>query len=154
MKKNTIWWIPVLLLALLLWWLWQSNCTGKGRAPIVYHDSTLFFLREMDGKQWTELKLSSHPDLYKRMSKLVGTDWNQFQSEWVINHPVVVYDDILLLRGCNPQDCYASNFIFLADVHKNNLHIGIRNGTKIIERSEDSTYVPTAIHAWKIRKLE
>lgn len=153
MKKNAVWWTP-LILVLLLGWLWQSKCTGSRSQPIVYTDSTLFFLREMDGKKWEQTQLFNHPLLYDRMSKLVGQDWKTFQQQWVINHPIVVYDDILLVRGCDPKDCYTRNFILLADVHKNNLHVGIRNGNEIVERSEDTTYVPTAMHAWKIRKLE
>ena len=93
---------------------------------LAQRDKGLRPLEDMVGKTATEMELWQNKDFTQRLRKLMGPDLATMQRNWNIETPMKKFGDILMLTGCERDNCTNNRyviFISLSESFINVVHI-------------------------------
>jgi hypothetical protein len=77
--------------------------------------------------------------LRKRLKNLIGNSYNFLVSNWDVENPIVVKNNIFVAFGCQSHNCDSTNFIIIMDFSKNILYCGVRENNNVKSFSEDGS---------------
>lgn len=79
--------------------------------------------REMVGKTVSEFKLWDNKKVDPRLRDLMGTDYETMKKSWNIETPIKKFGDILMMTGCEKDNCADNKYAIFMDMGYGNIHV-------------------------------
>ena len=111
------------------------------------------FLRKCADKYPSEVQLLDNPDITRRLTKIMGSDYAFLKETWKIETPSYIADNAFVASGCKQHDCGGVNFIIVVDLAANTMYAGVRRDNSVISYSENGGTHPY-IELWERRAEE
>jgi hypothetical protein len=102
-------------------------------------ENNLEFLISTNGVYPKDMNLLQDSILRKRLKNLIGTRYNFLISNWDVENPIEVKNNIFVAFGCQSHNCDSTNFIIIIDFSKNILYCGVRENNNVKSFSEDGS---------------
>lgn len=102
-------------------------------------ENNLEFLISTNGIYPKDMNLLDDSILRKRLKNLIGNSYNFLVSNWDVENPIVVKNNIFVAFGCQSHNCDSTNFIIIMDFSKNILYCGVRENNNVKSFSEDGS---------------
>jgi len=133
----------------------SSTATNTGAAPnspapieaktpkVLYTGGGLKQLKDLAGKRVREIELWDSQDIDARLGKLLGAEYADMKATWLVESPITADGDILMMAGCEQNNCDNNQYVIFADVAKDNINVQhIKNGATEIYKEKDEIALP------------
>jgi hypothetical protein len=132
----------------------QATPSGTAETPKVTEATSgqsgnLHFLREYKGKYPDDIRLLEHPEISRRLKAMLGNEtYALILGIWEVETPVEIESDVLYTWGMQAHSGGDPGVVFMADINRNILYIGIRqDGTEQLF-AEDGGSLPARLTEW------
>jgi len=111
------------------------GCSGSGSnsasAPpvdsgpkVVYSGGGVAELKRLEGKRLREIEIWEAADMKARLGKLLGDGFEAFKAEWMIESPITLEGDTLMMAGCDwNNNCDQNQYVMFVDTAKDNINV-------------------------------
>lgn len=148
-----------LLIVVTFFWVLFTGCsssasntaaTNTAAAPaqvnvpkVVYTGGGLKQLKDLAGKRVREIELWDSKDMDARLGKLLGADYADMKIKWLVESPIAADGDILMMAGCEQNNCDNNQYVMFADVAKDNINVHhIKDGATKVYKEKDEITLP------------
>ena len=108
----------------------------------------LDFLNKYKGKYLGQEKLFDNPILKERLRKMLGSRFDFIYLIWETEAPIEINNGILYAWAMQAHSGGDPEVVFMADLNKDVLYVGIRENGKVELYSEDGSEVPQKMNEW------
>ena len=101
-----------------------ATSTGDSGPRVVYSGGGVAELKRLEGKRMREIQIWDAEDMKVRLGKLLGDDFEAFKQEWVIESPITVDGDVLMMAGCDwHNNCDQNQYVMFVDTVNDNINV-------------------------------
>jgi Domain of unknown function (DUF4359) len=124
----------------------QSNKTDNSESTD-RSDTSLNFLKDMNGKHTFHVKLFDNPSFSNRVKKIIGSRFEFLKETWAVEPPMEFVNNVFSATGCQEHNCPENNFVIVYDFTTDVMSVGIHEAWKITTYSENGI-IPPQIFDW------
>lgn len=114
-------------------------------------NSELKFLYDFEGKYPNSINLLDNVIIKQRLQKMLGDKYDFMKSIWEVETPVEIKNGLFYSWGMQAHSGGNPEAILMADIKKNVLYVGLRDGDKVNVYSEDGSTAPPRLLDWEIK---
>ena len=101
-----------------------QTSSPSGAPAVKYSGGGVAELKRLEGKRLREIELWNAPDMQERIGKLLGGEFEALKNEWMIESPITVEGDVLMVAGCDwNNNCDQNQYVMFVDTAKDNINI-------------------------------
>ena len=105
-------------------------------------------LKSLNGKYAFEIQLLNKSYLKNRLSEMLGSEYEYMKSIRDVETPIEIKNNLFYSWGMQQHSGGETAAIFMANLQKNVLYVGIRKEGKETLYSEDNSKVPQQLTDW------
>ncbi len=111
--------------------------------------STLEFLEAFKDRYPNEVNLIRIPQIETRMRKLMGKEYDYVISIWEVEIPMEVLNGEFYAWAMQAHSGGDQSAVLMADIKKDKLFMGVRNGASVKLYAEDTADIPKRLLEWE-----
>ena len=125
----------------------KSISSGKNKFDVL-NETNIDFLKRLDGKYDSDVKLFNNAVFTNRLKKMVGGKRYDFLvHKWQVSSPMIFKDNIFIAEGCEAHNCCYVNAIIVVYLSTNLMYAAIREN-KSIKTYAEAGKMPKEIMRW------
>lgn len=93
-------------------------------------------LKGAAGAKAKEVSFWESKEITQRLEKLMKRDYAEMKKNWNTEDPAMVEGNIAMLTGCQATNCSSNQYIFIADLEKDNINVIHMKDGKVREYKE------------------
>lgn len=116
-----------------------------------YSYGDLTFLKKYNGKYPHDVKLLDHPIIKKRLTKLIGKQYDYLKKIWEEETTIEINNGYFYASAMQAHSGGDPGAVIMADFKKNVLFVGIRKYQNVRVYSEDRSKAPQRMLDWSMK---